>query len=461
MRKLAYKHWIAIIYITVLFLDRLDISIVNITLPTLAKHFHVPITQTDWISTSFLLALAISIPVSAWLGDKFGLKRMFLLATAIFGFASLLCAFAPNLLLMSVFRFLQGIGGGIIIPVGMTMLYRNFEPFEYASITSLVFLPSLLAPAIAPAIGGFIVQYIGWQWVFIFSAPLCLVAILLALFILHEDKRQNVPPLDILGFILIAVSLSLLLYAISIAGKQGFTALDNLYWLLALFGIIGFILHEQRTAHPLFDLSFFKNKLFVQANLIQLAFQICHFGSFFLISMYLQVGVGISPWITGLIIGMQALGAMCTIRYSVTLFQQFGSKLAILLGLSGVAVLSLAILWIRTPEQILAACILLFMRGIFSGLCGTPIQAMSIIDFDKQYIGKINAIFNACRQIAISLGIASFSLLIAFGLKNPYLNTQTLTAFYPAFFFIPIVCMLGMIVAWGIDNEKILSVVKQ
>ena len=134
--KIEYRYIVAAIYSCVLFLDRLDLTIVNIILPSLAEYFHVPITQTEWITNSFLIALAISIPISAWLGDRFGIKKVFILATILFALSSLLCAYAPNIYAMIAFRFFQGIGGGIIIPVGMTMVYRVFDHSEYASISS-------------------------------------------------------------------------------------------------------------------------------------------------------------------------------------------------------------------------------------------------------------------------------------------------------------------------------------
>src|SRR3990167_222949 len=128
--KIEYRYIVAAIYAVVLFLDRLDLTIVNITLPTLSNYFKVPITRTEWVNNAFLLALAISIPISGWAGDRFGTKKIFIIATSIFGLASLLCAFSPNLFYMILMRFLQGLGGGMIIPVGMTMVYRVFDASE-------------------------------------------------------------------------------------------------------------------------------------------------------------------------------------------------------------------------------------------------------------------------------------------------------------------------------------------
>jgi len=452
MHKLAYKHWVAIIYILVLFLDRLDLTIVNIALPTLANYFHVPIAETSWVNTSFLLALAVAIPISSWLGDKFGLKRVFILATALFGLTSFLSAFAPNLFIMTLLRYMQGIGGGIIIPVGMTMVYRNFEPKEYASITSYMFMPALLAPAIAPALGGAIIKWLSWHWIFIFAAPVCLLAICFAVIKLKEHKVSEPIPLDWSGFILISLSLSLLFYAISLASKIGLAPSTYLGGICAIILFVIFIMHEQKTPYPLIDLRFFKNRLFVQANFIQLAFQICHFGSFFLIGIYLQLYAQLSALSAGIVIGMQALGALLTSRYSVYLFNHFGARLPIIIGLMGVALLSVAILGVKSPAQFILGMMILFLRGIFSGLCGTPIQTLSVIDFNKQDVGKASVIFNASRQIAISLGIALFSVLISYPLKS---TTQIiLSVFYLPFSLIPITAVLGIIFALTIDMRK-------
>ena len=175
--SMQYRYIVAGIYTVILFIDRLDLTIVNITLPTLAEHFNVPITKTEWINNAYLLALAMSIPISSWAGDRFGVKKVFIIATSLFGLSSLLCAFSPNLMIMGMLRFLQGLGGGVIIPVGMTMVYRVFDASEYASITSFIFIPTLIAPAISPALGGVIIAYFGWEWVFLFAVPICFVGI--------------------------------------------------------------------------------------------------------------------------------------------------------------------------------------------------------------------------------------------------------------------------------------------
>ncbi|MDO8954714.1 MAG: DHA2 family efflux MFS transporter permease subunit [Gammaproteobacteria bacterium] len=465
IKNIEYKYWLVIIYTVVLFLDRLDLSIVNITLPTLAQYFNASITQTQWVSTAFLLALAISIPISGWLGDKFGLKKVFIIAISLYGASSSLCALAPSMNIILALRFLQGIGGGLIIPVGMTLVYRAFHPSEYARITAITFLPSLLAPALAPFIGGILLQSLGWQWVFSLVGPICLVAVVAALLIIKEQKH-DVKPLDWLGFILASAFLIMLLYSVSILEKHGLDAYTVSLLLTTLCLIIGLILYEKRCPHPLINLNFFKSHLFVQANLIQLAFQISHYGAIFLIALYLQLGLGFTVMQSGLILGLQAIGAMLGCHYSPKLFNRFGPSFPLAIGLLGISISTPLILCLTSPDQIMLGIGLLVCRGIFIGLCGPAIQTSGMLDFDNKHVSRASAIFTAGRQISISIGLCLSSLLISYGLAQNEVRLSDISPsiayaiFHYAFFMISIASILGAIVTLTIDNRSVLNKIK-
>ncbi len=456
---LQYKHIVALIYTIALFLDRLDLTIVNITLPTIAKVFHVPVTSTDWVNLAFLLALAISIPISCWLGEKFGFKKIYVISMILFGVGSTLCAWAPNLETLIALRFVHGIGGGMLIPVGMTIIYRIYDKSEYASITSFTFIPSLIAPAIAPFLGGILLDSWNWQVVFLFSGPIALVLALMTILLLKDDKHRSPHPLDWKGFTLFSAMLLDVFYTLSLFGKPGCFYLITLNTLL--FGLLtyAFIRSEEIFPYPLINLSYFSNETFTKASLIQLCFQICHFGAIFLIGIYLQTGVGMSASMAGFVMGMQAVGAIATNRYSVSLFND-NEKLPITIGFIGIAVLSPCILFIHHSEMVGWALLLFFIRGLFSGLCGTPIQTLSVIHFGKDQIGTINTVFNACRQVSISLGVALSSVLLVMGLRfahlsgtSQILSQDMLTVFGPGFLAIPVVAMIGIVIVRGLPSN--------
>lgn len=461
IKKIEYKYLVAIIYTCVLFLDRLDLTMVNIALPTLANFFKVPVTETEWISNGFLLALAISIPASAWLGDRLGIKKIFIFSTILFALSAFLCAFSHSFKLLIFLRFLQGIGGGLLIPVGMTMLYRVFEPKDYARITSYTFFPALLAPAFAPALGGIILHFLNWQWIFILSASVCTLAIIMSFLILKEQEIIKPKSFDGVGFLLAASILILGLYTLSDFGKNGLTHFTVYAFIIVLLLIFAFIKQEKRSDSPLIHLQLFENKMFVQSNLIQLVFQICHYASFYIIGIYLQVGVGISAFIAGIIIGMQAIGAMCTNRLSVKLFYALGPSKTLITGFLGLLFFSICILFIKTPNDYLFGCLIMFFRGLFSGICGIPLQLISILGFKNRQISQATAVNNAVRQVAITLGIALASFMISYGIKTQHaLLTHGLllrSVFYGAFNLIFVSAIIGMALSYFIDSKKALT----
>jgi len=453
VNKVSYKQLVAIIYTIVLFLDRLDLTIVNVALPTIAKQFNVPIVTTDWISLAFLLSLAVSIPISGWLGEYFGFKKIYATAIVLFGLGSTLCAIAPDLNTLIALRFLQGIGGGLLIPVGMTMIYRIYDKSEYASITSFTFIPSLIAPAIAPFLGGILLVSFGWQSVFLFSGPICLVLSIIVITLLKEEDHRSKTPLDWLGFILSSVILIDLFYTLSVLSRDGFSIISMISLIILIPLIFIFIYVERSNKYPLINLTYFENITFIKANLIQLCFQICHFGAIFLIGMYLQIGIGYSAMLAGLMMGMQAVGAMTTSRLSVRLFNNYGPYSPIIIGLLGIAIVSPLILLINTTNMLAFGLTIFFIRGLFSGLCGTPIQTLSIIDFHKESMSTINGVFNACRQVSISLGVAVTSMLISVGLKLSKLNgtyemnsEQAYQVFKYGFFAISVIAIIGILI---------------
>jgi EmrB/QacA subfamily drug resistance transporter len=461
--KFQYKYFAAAIYAIVLFLDRLDLTIVNITLPAVAKTFHIPVTSTDWVSLSFLLALAIAIPISCWLGERFGFKKIYILSMLLFGFGSTLCAFAPNLPILLVLRFIHGMGGGMLIPVGMTIIYRTFDKSEYASITSFTFLPSLIAPAIAPFLGGVIQDLFGWQMVFLFSGPISLMLAVISMYTLRDERSKCSKKLDWIGFLLFSAILLDSFYTLSLIGHTGFLLMIVAGILSVCVLVCLFIFHEKSAPNPLIDLHYFSNDMFVKSNLIQLCFQICHFGAIYIVGIYLQIGVGMIASMAGLVMGMQAIGAICTSRYSVKLFNQHGAKLPITIGLVGVAVLSPFVLCIRSADMLGFALLLFFIRGLFSGLCGTPIQTLSVISFNKEDIASVNTLFNACRQVSISLGMAISSGLMVIGFNDAHLSKTSeiiskadlFQVFGLGFLAIPVVALLGVLITSGLKNHSL------
>lgn len=457
------RYVVVVIFAAVVFLDRLDLTIVNITLPTIANDLSISITETEWVNTAYILALVASIPISSYLGDRFGVKRIFNTAIIIFGFASFCCAYSNNIISLSLFRCLQGVGGGLIVPVGMSLVYQSFAKSQYASITSYIFMSSLVAPAIAPALGGVVTELYGWRWVFLFVIPICILASILTVFFVKDIGVKSKRIMNWRGFAYSIISIISIFYLISIIGNKNLGYSVFLFLIAAILSTFLFIRNEKRSLNPLIHLYYLKKKIFLQANLIQTAFQISHYGSIFLISLYLQVSAGMPVELAGLIMGMQAVGAFSAHLFSAKLFDAFGPRLPLLLGLGGLAILTPCIMLIQNKEMITVGLIVLFARGLFGGLCGMSVQTLGVIGFKNQEISRASALFSIGRQLAIALGISISSVLlnICFRINNlnfdHNLKDIDVAIFIIPFLFVSVVCIFGLLVVFTINNDKVKS----
>ncbi|HZQ36816.1 MAG TPA: MFS transporter, partial [Dehalococcoidia bacterium] len=191
MRNLPYKWIVATIYVCGLFMDIMDSTIVNVALPTLGRTFHAGNTTLEWVLTGYLLSLAVWVPASGWVGDRFGTKKTFMFALAMFTASSALCGLSWNIGSLIVFRLLQGVGGGMLTPVGTAMMYRAFPPQERAKASAIVAVPTMIAPAVGPIIGGWLVTDISWRWIFYINLPIGVFGFLFALFKLREHREPS------------------------------------------------------------------------------------------------------------------------------------------------------------------------------------------------------------------------------------------------------------------------------
>ncbi|MGH2481945.1 MAG: MFS transporter, partial [Ktedonobacteraceae bacterium] len=216
---------VSIVFVAAMFMSIMDSTVVNVALPALSKQFNVPSTSIDAVIVGYLVSLAVIIPLSGWLGDHWGTRRVFLVALALFSLVSALCGLAQSLPMLVGLRVLQGIAGGALTPVGTTILYRTFPPEERVQVSRILNIPTVLAPASGPVIGGLLIQQLSWRWVFYINVPIGLAACLFGFFFLRENHLEHTSGrFDPQGFLLAGLGLALLMYAMTEGSTYGWTS---------------------------------------------------------------------------------------------------------------------------------------------------------------------------------------------------------------------------------------------
>jgi EmrB/QacA subfamily drug resistance transporter len=354
-----------------------------------------------------VLSLAIFIPASGWIGDRFGTKKTFLFALGVFTLGSALCSMAPSVGLLILFRILQGVGGGMMTPVGTTMLFRAFPPNERANASALLSIPAALAPAIGPTLGGWLVDSAGWRWIFLVNIPVGVAGFLFSLRYLKELQEKTTSKFDLAGFLLSGAGLALFLYALSVVPTHGpFSPIVMLCGTAGILLLVLMVRVETKSEHPILNLGLFRERLFRTANLVMFFAFAMWLGYLFLLPIFLQQLGGFSALQTGLTLSPQAIGWLAVSSIASRLYPKLKPRLMISLGLAGATAMTAFFIFVQPDANLWLLRLVLFLRGFTMGFAVIPVQAAVFTNISSQETGKASSLFNTNRQVAASLGVA-------------------------------------------------------
>ncbi len=395
---LPYKWIVAIVVIFGLFMSILDATVVNIAIPRLQTAFGAPLSSVQWVATGYTLAQGVATPLTPFLSERLGLKRLYLLAVALFTIGSAFCGLAWNLEVLIFFRVLQGAAGACLFPLSITMLYREFPPQERGTAIGTLGIPILIAPALGPTLGGYIVTYAGWPLIFYINLPIGILGIVLGVLLLREYRPEGRNRFDFPGFVFSAVGLASVLYALSDASTDGWGSSKVLGFLVAgLLALVIFVIVELMTAsrgrQPLLDLRIFANGPFATANIANVLVTFALFGGLFLVPIYLQVLRGQTAYEAGLLLLPQALGAMVAVVIGGRLVDRIGVKPVVIPGLAILAFALWRFSFVTLKTPFLEFQVLLIIRGIV-------------------LLTQANSLNAVMRFIASSLGVAVLATLV-------------------------------------------------
>ncbi len=461
MSRLPYKWAVAAVFVFGLFMDLLDMTITNVALPTLAREFRAGTTTIEWVVTGYLLSLAVFIPVSGWAGDRFGTKRTFMFALGTFTLASLLCATAWSIQSLILFRVLQGVGGGMLTPVGTAMLFRAFPPEERARASAVLAIPTTVAPASGPVLGGYLTEYWSWHWIFLVNVPIGLIGLLAAAVLLREERQAQPGRLDLPGFVLSASGLAAVIYALAEAGRNGFGDRQvQLFGLVGLALLAAFVVVELRTSAPLIDVRLFRDRLFSAANTVMFVGMGGFTGVLFLLPLLLQAERGLTPLQSGLATFPQAFGVVAMMPLASRFYERIGPRRMMMAAMAGAALTTLAFRAVGLTTDIWWVRLIMFTRGMTFALLLVPLQAATFATIPPAVMGRASAAFNALRQVAASFGVALLATVLSnrmsahsAQLGNPFTRVGAVAAFHDAFIVGALISTLAIVVCLLIDDR--------
>src|ERR1700761_615469 len=406
--RVSQKGAVSVVCVAALFISIMDTSIVNVALPSIGRDFHVSATSVDGIAISFLVSLAVFMPASGWLGDRFGGKRVLMTAIAVFTIASALCGLASSLPELVAFRVLQGVGGGMLAPVGTATLCRVFPPQERVRAASILIVPTALAPAIAPVLGGLLVTDASWRWVFYVNVPVGIAALIFGGLFVQQHTESTAGHFDWRGFALAGVGLGLFMYGISEGPNQGWDSPEILATVIAGAVLLAvMVLWELRVPEPIIALRLFANRLFRASSGALVMVSIAFFGVLFAVTLYFQDGRGLSALNAGLSQFPTAIGMMIGSQISSrVVYWRLGPRRHLTLGLCGVTLFIALLALMGAGTSLWWARLILFGMGFAMSQVMVPSQASAFATISLADTGRASTLFNISRQVGSAIGVA-------------------------------------------------------
>ncbi|MGO9045995.1 MAG: DHA2 family efflux MFS transporter permease subunit [Xanthobacteraceae bacterium] len=430
----SYDRIVPLIVAVALFMENMDSTVIATSLPAIAQALGTNPLALKLAVTSYLLALAIFIPASGWMADRFGARNVFRSAIVVFVLGSIGCALSGSLQQFVLARIVQGTGGAMMTPVGRLILVRSIDKRLLLNAMALVTIPALIGPICGPPLGGFITTYASWHWIFIINVPIGILGVVMATYYVSHVHAERPAPFDFLGFVLSGLGIGGLAFGLSVMGL----ALLPAGWVAALIGLgavsaAAYVIHARRTPAPILDLGLFKLETFRASIFGGFMFRLGIGALPFLLPLLLQIGFDLTPFQSGLITFTAALGSIFMKAAVAAILKRFGYR-PVLVYNSLISAAFLAACATFLPGMPFAAMIaILLAGGFFRSLQFTAINTIAYAEIEPPLMSRATALVSVAQQLALSTGVALGALVVEITLLLKHSTTMSAADFPPAF----------------------------
>jgi EmrB/QacA subfamily drug resistance transporter len=419
MPEPTLKRYLPWVVAVALFMEQLDATIVNTAIPSIAASLNVTPLSLKAVVTSYILSLAVGIPISGWMADRYGTRRVFFAAVAVFTFASLLCALAVNVPMLVAARILQGAGAAMMMPVGRLAIVRSFPKAELLRAMNFVIIPALIGPMLGPTLGGLIVHWTSWRAIFFVNLPFGVLALWLIHKHMPDYRSAERRPLDVIGLVLFGTGTALLSWLLEVFGEHRLDAVQAaVLFALAIALLFAYGWHAQQAAYPLLRLALFKVRTFRVSVVGGFVTRLGIGGLPFLLPLLYQLGLGLPAWQSGLLMIPAAAAAMTMKALATRLLRRFGYRQILVMNtvMIGVTIGLFALVGPGTPVALIVA--LSLCQGFFNSLQFTSMNSMAYADIEPADTSMASSIASSMQQLSMSFGLACGSLVAAWYLGD-------------------------------------------
>ena len=442
-----------VIFVLTLFVQILDGTIVNVAIPTLADAFGVTDTEIDRAIIGYLVGLAVFIPASSWLADRFGSRLVFLSSLTLFTSASALCGASQSLNQLLAFRILQGVGAGIMGPLGAALLYRAFPQNERAKAATAVISVAVIAPAIGPVLGGFLIETLNWRWIFYVNVPIGILAFAAGWYIIRDFRSDAVARFDVVGFVLAGLALGSTLFGVTVARDLGWSSPVVLATIaIGLTSMVALPLVERRRSNPLLRFELFRAPIFRAIQIVSFPTYAAFVSLIFLLPVYLQSLRGFDAFETGLSTFPQAIGVWISSQIvGRRFYARIGPRRLLFAGLTSAFAVGLITTTLDLDSSLWTVRALMLARGLGLGMGFIAIQTSIYAQTSVQDTAQATALFSANRQSAPAFGVALAAAVLASSatdVASPELSAYRLAFLVSALLFVP-----AIIATWWVRDE--------